>query len=496
MHCTCGPHPHIDLTAAYFPDGHGAPTNGDDDAAATAAVSSACRSHGCFHVTIDLPPPVRPSIECLCKPSQRIEEEIESLFSAPFLQKVVAPASNAAPIHHVGGSAADVKKGDDICNGGFFEVPFPVASLPSMANEAENRPENNTTSATFRGRVAESGDERQSTPEPKLSWEFRRCIAANNSHSSPSADTVDLSDRPNGMENEKNDTIRKDDDVGHHAWSLLPKWTEALHSIASTIIRLMDIPPQLALQEHPCSCCVHTGEDRTCRGSCNIDLLRVFRYDALPANDQAQTMGSSAHSDWGTLTVVWQDSKGGLQTYCHDCDAWSDVDASPDTATRDEGASHRCSVFVHVGDFLSLATIGGEKGGARPWPSPRHRVLCPVIPQNSNRRAEGADCRRSLVYFAYPPPGVSLDDARKVVAPIASRCLRTDEPSHEYPAECYDGYSLLHNQSQQSTTEEGSSGMNREDVNASPSILTHSRIRGIPFNRVISDKWSQVQMKA
>eukprot|EP00581_Thalassiosira_minuscula_P018920 CAMPEP_0183722560 /NCGR_PEP_ID=MMETSP0737-20130205/14483_1 /TAXON_ID=385413 /ORGANISM="Thalassiosira miniscula, Strain CCMP1093" /LENGTH=31 /DNA_ID= /DNA_START= /DNA_END= /DNA_ORIENTATION= len=29
--------------------------------------------------------------------------------------------------------------------------------------------------ATFRGRIAESGDEEQSNPEPKLSWEFQRC---------------------------------------------------------------------------------------------------------------------------------------------------------------------------------------------------------------------------------------------------------------------------------------------------------------------------------
>jgi isopenicillin N synthase-like dioxygenase len=39
-------------------------------------------------------------------------------------------------------------------------------------------------------------------------------------------------------------------------------------------------------------------------------------------------LGSSPHTDWGTLTVVWQDNKRGLQTHCDACNVWLDVNTS------------------------------------------------------------------------------------------------------------------------------------------------------------------------
>ena len=47
----------------------------------------------------------------------------------------------------------------------------------------------------------------------------------------------------------------------------------------------------------------------------------------------AEALGSSPHTDWGTLTVSLQDDRGGLQTHCRMCDAWSDVDASPPSSS-------------------------------------------------------------------------------------------------------------------------------------------------------------------
>ena len=115
----------------------------------------------------------------------------------------------------------------------------------------------------------------------------------------------------------------------------------------------------------------NNADDRRCESNscCNIiDLLRVFRYGAVShsqTNANEAVLGSSAHSDWGTLTVVWQVDKGGLQTYCHSCDKWSDVVASSTTVTAsstlttNEKGLGECSaqLFVHLGDFLSLATI-------------------------------------------------------------------------------------------------------------------------------------------
>ena len=86
-----------------------------------------------------------------------------------------------------------------------------------------------------------------------------------------------------------------------------------------------------------------------------------------------------------------------------------------------------CSLFVHVGDFLSLASIRGE-GGYPMFPSPRHRVLSPIRrydEDGSTSKSKGNSssyvkdyCRRSLVYFAYPPPNVTLNAVQQVVSSI------------------------------------------------------------------------------
>ncbi|KAL7550556.1 hypothetical protein ACHAWF_016889 [Thalassiosira exigua] len=159
--------------------------------------------------------------------------------------------------------------------------------------------------------------------------------------------------------------------------------------------------PGTVLQEASCHCLGNDGE------GCNVDLLRAFRYDAIPP--QKRTLGSSTRTDWGTLTVAWHESKGGLQTWCHECRRWSDVGAPP-PGLASMSSGDRCD----------------ESGGVgiSAWPSLRRRVLCPVI------RGKGADLddeddrccrerRRLLVYFAYPPPGISLEDAREIVVSLA-----------------------------------------------------------------------------
>jgi hypothetical protein len=299
-------------------------------------------------------------------------------------------------------------------------------------------------------------------------------------------------------------------------------WTDALHSVASTIIRLLDIPPQIVLQEKQCRCMNNStnsnnADDRRCENNnsycCNIDLLRVFRYDAVShsqTNAIEAVLGSSAHSDWGTLTVVWQDDKGGLQTYCHACDKWSDVVTSSTTetasstpTTNEKGlGEYSVQLFVHVGDFLSLATIaGGTESNHPKWSSPRHRVVCPpLLRQNSHEGdSDTKSCRRSLVYFAYPPPGISLDAARPIVVPLSSRSS-IDVPDYDLPEldKVFDHYSLLHNQAhQRGESEEIGSEYKPDDGNVvSSAKQTYQRIKGASFDEVIFEKWSQVQRKA
>ena len=588
MHCTCGPHPRIDLTSAYSNYHRHLRIGGggdiDDDgvdnrqqdtqllSSCRQQIQSACQSHGCFHVTINLSykdddergsnnntasSPLTSSlpVDCLAKNSQQVEEDIESLFSPSFLQRVIQPntLSNADTQNE-----ADTNNNsnnhvyENICNGGLVEV---------------NNVNGTTTSCTFRGRISESGDEEQSSPEPKLSWEYRRCIMANNNinndndiaaqpiSSSSGFATVQSTDDGTSCDiNSTNERANNDDPS-----NLLPKWTKALHSVASTIIHSLDIPSQLALQEESCRCSLNNSNaadtanktdlaTSSCQSKrCNIDLLRVFRYDAISSpqdnnnnDEQRQSMqatptilGSSPHSDWGTLTVVYQDTKGGLQTYCHVCDKWSDVEAVSDVSTgttTKKNDSRTCSLFVHVGDFLSLASINNEgesKSYPPKWPSPRHRVLCPTINEdrtnNSHHQSisssrnvkDKADyCRRSLVYFAYPPPNVTLEDVKRVVSPLVAvastpssssvqSTINDLEKDDNSCVEFYNHYSLLHNQSQQQSLgekeevewEEGCSSSNGDTNNTTAAMQTYHQIKNIPFDKVISDKWNQVQRK-
>lgn len=101
----------------------------------------------------------------------------------------------------------------------------------------------------------------------------------------------------------------------------------------------------------------------------NISLMRMFHYLAVPDNDNTNTLGSSAHTDWGFLTSILGDSSG-LQVRHND--EWIDVPAI------------KGSVIINAGDFLALITNNLIQ-------APIHRVLSPVTTD-----------RYSYVLFHYP----------------------------------------------------------------------------------------------
>ena len=429
--CTCGPHPRLDLTAAYI-QYHKICSDNNDTTSSPAEdelpscheqIRQACRSHGCFHVSIDLTNDESKGcpINFLAKSMDEVENEIESLFSPSLLDK----------------TNADL-------NGGLVKVRIKDMEV-----------------ATFRGRTAESGDEQHPNPEPKLSWEFCRCVSARQV-------VKDDADLPPSLDSS---------DIENDALDYLPSWTEALHSVAAVVIHTIGISEQVVLNEKNCDCVrkiISNPENNTniSREKCNVDLLRCFRYDAIPAEEDNQ-LGSSSHTDWGSLTVVWQDDKGGLQTYCNACEKWTDV-AAPER----KSATKTINLFIHVGDFLSLATHGERMTHLPIWPSPRHRVICPTKQPNQSEKDQ---CRRSLVYFAYPPPNVSLATAQKVVEPLIC-----DDSSEN--TVMFQEYSLLHNQSQQQNADQTNGG-------SSTNFETYENIRRRPFGEVIQEKWDQVQRK-
>ena len=309
-----------------------------------------------------------------------------------------------------------------------------IASVPYRTRDGS------TTAAKYRGRAAESGS--TIGLEPKQSWEVFRCQKVLSHAASEPCNEL----------------------------SILHDYVRVLHEVAVCLFSKVLELPAMFIDDNACECdCTHNND---C--SCTMDLLRAFQYDALKSSDiAAANLGSSPHTDWGSLTVVWQDSKGGLQIYCHEHEKWNNVQASDDIG---DGTVR---LFIHVGDFTSLALSQALSSPEQvTWPSPLHRVLCPLQSDGTDGKGEN-DARRSLVYFAYPPKGSSLDDSQRYVRNKmgAGKEELNKVGLSSFP---YDRYMVLNDQSPGSGI-----ASSKEEV--------YHRIKKIPFHKVIEAKWQEVQ---
>mmetsp|Transcript_236 Transcript_236/g.418 ORF Transcript_236/g.418 Transcript_236/m.418 type:complete len:375 (+) Transcript_236:31-1155(+) len=134
------------------------------------------------------------------------------------------------------------------------------------------------------------------------------------------------------------------------------------------------------------------------RGGETTHLARLFRYlplsklpEGFDKDRYSQVLGSSAHTDWGLLTIILADDTPGLELY------WTGqrVSASKESEEENADAGWRLvlpefdqgKLFVNAGDFMAIAS-GGR------YTSPLHRVVLPtdVVSQE----------RRSCVFFYYP----------------------------------------------------------------------------------------------
>jgi len=162
------------------------------------------------------------------------------------------------------------------------------------------------------------------------------------------------------------------------------------------------MPPKYFIEKH-----LHTLDG----GIENETMLRILYYPPLSVNDDAKddedethiqekdvnttVTRCGAHCDYGTFTLLTQDSEGGLEVQLPDSDKWHRVGHLP-------GA-----VFINTGEMLSMWTQG--KYQAVP-----HRV---VIPEKSVARSKG---RYSIAYFLHA-------DNSTPVLPIETCALSTDE---------------------------------------------------------------------
>ncbi|KAG0316626.1 hypothetical protein BGZ99_006765 [Dissophora globulifera] len=184
-----------------------------------------------------------------------------------------------------------------------------------------------------------------------------------------------------------------------------------------------------------------------CTTSETISFMRLFHYlpYADPEQKHAAQIGSSAHTDWGFLTLILSPSKTvGLQLF-HD-NAWHDVPSLENT------------LVVNGGDYLSLLT-GGR------LISPLHRVV-------SNGQQE----RYSMCCFYYPDYDAKI--------PL----LVEDEVSGQAAS---GSYSLLRDQRAEDTEETGHDG----DAESAKSVATKLLNGDINFGDYIVSKWTQVYRK-
>jgi len=138
---------------------------------------------------------------------------------------------------------------------------------------------------------------------------------------------------------------------------------DAGHSLQRTIAEALDVPAEFFTK-------VHTGAAVT---------LRLLCY---PPSDAAKLepgqLGAGAHTDYGFLTLLFQDDVGGLQVQ-DNAGAWIDAPPTP-------GA-----IIVNSGDLL-------ERWTNRRYRSTMHRVAPPI----------GARTRYSIAMFIDPNPDVEV----------------------------------------------------------------------------------------
>ncbi|GAA5952856.1 hypothetical protein JCM3765_002987 [Sporobolomyces pararoseus] len=185
-------------------------------------------------------------------------------------------------------------------------------------------------------------------------------------------------------------------EASHPLPSLLQQHVEKLqafqHSCFQICQRLLeaiaislDLDPNFFTSQH------HEGID-------SASILRLLHYVSIPPGAQVDPNRAGAHSDYGSLTLLFQRAAGGegLQILPSaeslDGGEWQDVGVVEN------------AMLVNIGDALELWTGANYK-------STLHRVILPTpLP------AEGIPERFSIAYFNQPSPEASL----KTVVPVSS----------------------------------------------------------------------------
>ncbi|KIW17699.1 hypothetical protein PV08_04894 [Exophiala spinifera] len=136
------------------------------------------------------------------------------------------------------------------------------------------------------------------------------------------------------------------------------------------------------------------------------DHLRYMTYHPRSAADDAkvQNTWSRAHTDFGSLTLLWNQNVAGLQIKTAATGQWKYVPPVPGAGAGGDDDNAGTAIICNVGDTLSFWSAGYLK-------STTHRVVRPPEDQT------GAD-RLGLFYFVRPGDDV---DIKPVASPLLKR---------------------------------------------------------------------------
>ncbi|EIM20478.1 Clavaminate synthase-like protein [Wallemia mellicola CBS 633.66] len=137
----------------------------------------------------------------------------------------------------------------------------------------------------------------------------------------------------------------------------------------------------------------------------NSSTFRMLYYPPVEATTSNGSLRAGAHSDYGSLTFLFQNSEiSGLQILKNG--VWEDVEPVPN------------AVLVNIGDIMEFWTGGQFK-------STTHRVVKPKMTEQSKPR-------QSLAYFFHPDDDAIVNAMDTTVESIKGLSTETSLTAYEY----------------------------------------------------------------